>query len=178
MVNEVLVREGYAQVASYPPDVKYLDRFLKAQREAREEGRGLWKACLGAVTPTPTPAAGATPAPGPRVVIRCIFYDGLVPRTEADEYVEIQNVGDAPQSLEGWVLKDVSEGYPSFTFPDFDLEPGQTVRVYTNEMHPEWGGFSFGSPRAIWSNSDPDTAALFDRRGTEVSRMSYPPGCQ
>jgi len=36
MFNEVLVEEGYAQVATFPPNVKYTDRFLKAQREARE----------------------------------------------------------------------------------------------------------------------------------------------
>lgn len=46
MVNDTLVRNGYAQVATYPPDVKYQERFLAAQREAREVGRGLWGACL------------------------------------------------------------------------------------------------------------------------------------
>lgn len=42
MFNETLVREGYAQVATFPPNVKHTDRFLEAQREAREAGRGLW----------------------------------------------------------------------------------------------------------------------------------------
>jgi micrococcal nuclease len=42
MFNEVLVREGYAQVATFPPNVKYTDRFLAAQRQARAEGAGLW----------------------------------------------------------------------------------------------------------------------------------------
>ena len=42
MVNAVLVQEGYAQVATYPPDVKYTEDFLKLEREARENGRGLW----------------------------------------------------------------------------------------------------------------------------------------
>lgn len=41
-VNAELVKLGYAQVATYPPDVKYQDIFLKLQREARETGRGLW----------------------------------------------------------------------------------------------------------------------------------------
>lgn len=44
MVNAELVRLGYAQVTTYPPDVKYQDLFLKLQREAREAGRGLWGA--------------------------------------------------------------------------------------------------------------------------------------
>ena len=42
MFNETLVEEGYAQVATFPPNVRYTDRFLEAQREAREANRGLW----------------------------------------------------------------------------------------------------------------------------------------
>ena len=42
MFNETLVEEGYAQVATFPPNVKYQERFLKAQRGAREANRGLW----------------------------------------------------------------------------------------------------------------------------------------
>lgn len=42
MVNAELVRLGYAQASTYPPDVKYQDLFLKLQAEAREAGRGLW----------------------------------------------------------------------------------------------------------------------------------------
>lgn len=42
IVNEQLVRDGFAQVSTYPPDVKYQDRFAKAQQEARENKRGMW----------------------------------------------------------------------------------------------------------------------------------------
>jgi endonuclease YncB( thermonuclease family) len=42
LVNLELVQEGYAQVSTYPPDVKYVDVFLAAQRSAREAGLGLW----------------------------------------------------------------------------------------------------------------------------------------
>ncbi len=41
-VNEYLVREGFAHSFTYPPDVKYQDRFREAERKAREEGKGLW----------------------------------------------------------------------------------------------------------------------------------------
>ena len=40
MMNEILVRKGYATVYTFPPNVKYQERFLKAQREAREEAEG------------------------------------------------------------------------------------------------------------------------------------------
>jgi micrococcal nuclease len=42
MVNLELLLAGFARVTTYPPDVKYVDLFLAAQREAREAGRGLW----------------------------------------------------------------------------------------------------------------------------------------
>lgn len=41
-VNLALVAEGYAQVSTYPPDVRYADVLLAAGRAAREGGRGLW----------------------------------------------------------------------------------------------------------------------------------------
>lgn len=44
-VNNELARQGYAQVKTYPPDVKYEGQFLESQREARENNRGLWQAC-------------------------------------------------------------------------------------------------------------------------------------
>jgi micrococcal nuclease len=45
LFNETLVREGFALVTTFPPNVRYVDRFLDAQREARSQGRGLWGAC-------------------------------------------------------------------------------------------------------------------------------------
>jgi micrococcal nuclease len=45
MFNETLVRDGYATVATYPPDTKYMQRFETAQRDARAADRGLWGAC-------------------------------------------------------------------------------------------------------------------------------------
>ncbi len=42
MFNETLLEEGYAQVATFPPNVKYVDRFLAAQEEARVAALGMW----------------------------------------------------------------------------------------------------------------------------------------
>lgn len=44
-VNLELVKQGFATSYSYPPDVKYQDQFLAAEREAREAGLGLWGNC-------------------------------------------------------------------------------------------------------------------------------------
>ncbi|HVM11351.1 MAG TPA: thermonuclease family protein, partial [Actinomycetota bacterium] len=45
LFNEMILRQGYASVATYPPNVRYVERFLRAERQARAEGRGLWSAC-------------------------------------------------------------------------------------------------------------------------------------
>jgi micrococcal nuclease len=42
MVNAELVRRGYAQVMTVPPNVRHQELFLKLQRDARDRGRGLW----------------------------------------------------------------------------------------------------------------------------------------
>lgn len=70
MLNQELVAQGFAQSSTYPPDVKYQDLFVEAQRTAREEGRGLWGICGGfgvpLATPTPIPPPPtATPVPPP-----------------------------------------------------------------------------------------------------------------
>jgi micrococcal nuclease len=44
MVNAELLRLGYAQVMTVPPNVRHQDLFLKLQREARDSHRGLWLA--------------------------------------------------------------------------------------------------------------------------------------
>lgn len=45
LVNEVLVKEGFAFSYPYPPDIKYQERFRKAEIEARKSNRGLWGQC-------------------------------------------------------------------------------------------------------------------------------------
>jgi micrococcal nuclease len=42
MANAEMIRQGFAQVMTIPPNVKYLGVLLALQREAREAGRGLW----------------------------------------------------------------------------------------------------------------------------------------
>ncbi len=173
-VNAKLVRQGLAWAKVYEPNTKCQDILEKAEAEARQDKIGIWQE----IQPSP-------PIRVQNVQITDIFYDGLVPYVESDEYVEITNLGDQSQELTGCVLKDVSDGYPSFTFPSYILAPGKSTRVYTNEYHPEWGGFSFECSRVewvgfsfeysrpIWDNTEPDVAVLYDNQDREISRESY-----
>ena len=42
MLNKKLLKKGYAQVATYPPNVKYVEDFKTIQKEARENKVGFW----------------------------------------------------------------------------------------------------------------------------------------
>ena len=42
LFNESLLKEGYARVAIYPPNTKYVDRFTDVQKTAQSSGVGIW----------------------------------------------------------------------------------------------------------------------------------------
>jgi len=44
-INEILVREGYAYAATFPPDVTFSEYFINLENLARENKRGLWNKC-------------------------------------------------------------------------------------------------------------------------------------
>jgi micrococcal nuclease len=154
-VNAELVKSGYAKAERFEPDVKYQDYFEQLETEAKQSGVGMWGVGM------------------PDIHIDYIFFDGIK-KNEPDEYVEISNTGTAAQELSGWVLKDLEDSKQKFTFSSsFTLKPGAVIRVYTNEIHIEYGGFSFGKSSSIWNNSEPDIAVLYDNYGNEISRLSY-----
>lgn len=43
LFNRTLVQEGYARMATFPPNVKYVDAFKQDQEAARNKKKGLWK---------------------------------------------------------------------------------------------------------------------------------------
>jgi hypothetical protein len=54
------------------------------------------------------------------------------------------------------------------------LYPGQTVLVFTDEVHCQTGGLSFNWGQGnVWNNEIADTAVLYNAGGEEVSRRSY-----
>ena len=100
-----------------------------------------------------------------------ILCDSVVSIVESGECATIKNLGAAAVNLSGWRLNAGGPGQ-DFYFPDFTMVPGQECRVYTNEVHPEWCGFSFGGSSALWSNSG-DCGYLYDDEGTLVSEYYY-----
>ena len=42
-LNAEIIKQGYASLMTFPPNVKYVDLFRKLYQEAREDKRGLWR---------------------------------------------------------------------------------------------------------------------------------------
>lgn len=63
-VNAELLRRGYAQLLTVPPNVAHTDEFVALSRQARELGQGLWGACTllpdGRVSPASSAPGGGS----------------------------------------------------------------------------------------------------------------------
>lgn len=44
-VNDYMVRQGFAFALTYPPDVRYEEKFREGEKEAKMGNRGLWGRC-------------------------------------------------------------------------------------------------------------------------------------
>lgn len=42
MINRTLLSEGHAVLATFPPNIRYVDEFTRLQNEARQARKGLW----------------------------------------------------------------------------------------------------------------------------------------
>lgn len=92
-VNAELVRMGYAQVATYPPDVAYQDYFLELQAAAREAGLGLWAPVASPPTSTPPPAPVAVCDCGGNIY-NCGDFGTHAAAQACYEYCKSLGVGD------------------------------------------------------------------------------------
>lgn len=75
MVNKLLLEKGMANVATYPPNVKYVDDFLDLERVAREQKIGFWAEELQEQTNRETSQPVSVPT-----------EDKLVGSTKSDKY--------------------------------------------------------------------------------------------
>lgn len=53
MHNADLLINGYAEIMTVPPNVKYTDLFAQLQQEARQAGRGIWREFATKLPPAP-----------------------------------------------------------------------------------------------------------------------------
>lgn len=167
MVNAILVREGYALVATFPPDVMFAELFVQLEGEAREAGRGLWgPACQATPTPTSTPS-GTVKVNGP-----CSQFDapGNDHYNLNEEWVCFTNYGDEATAMTDWMVEDEADHL--YVFPTFTLPTGATVKLHTGSGVNTQTDLYWGSRRAIWNNTG-DTVYLYDAFWNLVDEYSY-----
>ena len=109
MVNLSLVRLGYGQVSTFPPDVKYVDELVAAQEEAEQAGIGMW-APVTAENPSSSPAAAA-PSPAAALPSPSVHdhgsaachpsYDPCLPIVADLDCAEVRAMGAAPVTMKG-----------------------------------------------------------------------------
>lgn len=153
-VNLEMVKRGFANAYTFPPDVKYTEKFLEAERYARENNLGLWEKSK-------------------TFVIKIdINYDarGNDNMNLNDEYVMLENIGNDSIDIKGWTVKD--SGTSIYKFGRYFLEPGSTIYLFTGSGSDGEGRFYWGSSRPIWNN-DSDTLYLRDREGLLIEIYNY-----
>lgn len=163
LINEVVVREGYAIARRYEPDVSMAGRLDSAQAHAQARGLGLW-------------GSGACGAPATGTIeIGFIRYNanGDDNENKNDEWVEFINAGEGPIDLTGWSVKDESASH-RFYFPSgFSLGPGATVRLHTGcGTATTTALFWCNRDSAVWNNGG-DTVFVLDPVGNIAVSRRY-----
>jgi hypothetical protein len=98
---------------------------------------------------------------------------------EADEYVELRNIGPQQVNMQSWQLRaygaDPNVSIATFAFPNgFIMDQGQTCRIYTYLTQPDSCGLlGFGLQGGVWPDAGPARAALFNSEGQEMARYTY-----
>ena len=155
-VNLEMVKRGFANIFTYPPDVKYSEQFLEAERYARGNDLGLWKS-----------------SKIDTVSIK-IFFNARGNDNENinGEFVIIENIGQEILDTSNWTIKD--SGTNIYRFASYKFKPDTRISGEgkdRNEDDDEWYLF-WESPRPVWNN-DHDTLYLRDEEGLLVGIYNY-----
>lgn len=158
-VNLELVKQGFSYSYSYPPDVKYQDQFVKAQREAKEAGRGLWKSC---------PAAKSVKTEAPIISnmkhlitlktnfgeIKLETYDADAPKTVAN-FIALANKG----FYDGLTFHRVIKGFMIQGGDPNGNGAGGPGYQFEDELNPETESAKAGYQKGVMAmaNSGPNT---------------------
>ncbi len=153
-VNLEMVRRGFANIYTCPPDLKYTEEFLDAEREARLNEIGLWQeteTCMVKID---------------------LNYDadGNDNLNLNGEYAILKNTGTAPVDIRGWTVKD--SGTSIYKFGSYIFQPDSFIYLFTGKGEDAGGKFYWGSYKPIWNN-DHDTLYLRDKAGLLIEIYNY-----
>ena len=141
MVNEALLRKGYAMIFSLPPNLRYSDVFRNAFMDARESGEGLWKSASWRIF-SPAQVWAELPSLVGRFITLSITIDSI---SESERRYTINQDGGrsslviyksdslrlgSVSRLRGKTLKVVGKVIAGFRGPEIVLaDPAQIISV-------------------------------------------------
>jgi micrococcal nuclease len=167
LVNEELVRAGWALSSTYPPDVKYQQAFLAAQKDALEAGNGFWGdgelinpvRSAPATSPTASPAPRRTVSTSPTCNTGSNFRGGPgtnYPRVGGCKAGDVLNIsgrnqaGDWLQLSSGaWIFASLVDNAPSgpnivqapappAAAPAPTIAPARNLQAQPSNCHPSY----------------------------------------
>jgi micrococcal nuclease len=153
-INLEMVKSGFANAYTYPPDVKYTDMFVEAERLARESNAGLWQKSFSETL---------------EIVLN---YDAEGPDTENlnGEWAAIKNCGLKTLNLHDWTLKDA--GTNIYKFDNYELKPGETLFLHTGSGKDGAEKLYWNSATPVWNNKH-DTLYIRNSEGLLVYLFNY-----
>jgi hypothetical protein len=146
-----------------------------------------------AATVTPTTASGSviTPTATTTVPVGAVVFQGSIrietikfqgtEANEADEYVELRNIGNQPVYLDGFSLKAFrtsdNQLIDQYVFTNgFIMAANQVCRIYTIKLSTADNcgtGTGFDSTVPIWPNTPGARASLYNQQNIEQARFTY-----
>lgn len=164
LVNQEIVKNGYAVIETIQPNVKYQDLILKAQQEARSACRGLW--------------AGLCSQNKEASCIKIVNINADAPGNDNynknGEWIEIKNTCSQTIPMENWLLKD-SSASNKYEFKDFSLEGSKSVIIYSGCGSDTQNKLYWQCPEgqyAVWNNTG-DHAFLYDASNNLITEYQY-----
>jgi micrococcal nuclease len=174
-----MVKRGFANVFTVPPDVKYTDELLLAERYARENNLGLWEISaeyIGENIKEDTENKTGNNAGQSEAELKTISVElnwdapGNDMENINGEYAGIKNESIYDIDIGGWTVKDSATKI--YEFNHYILKSGEKIFLFSGRGTDSEGNFYWNNSQPVWNN-DHDTLYLRDSTGLLVEIYNY-----
>jgi micrococcal nuclease len=178
-VNLEMVKRGFANVFTVPPDAKYTYELLRAERYARENNLGLWEISAGYIGENikeeqENKTGSSAGQPGTELKTISVELNWDAPGNDTEnlngEYAVIKNESVYDVDIGGWTVKDSATKI--YEFKHYILKSSQKIFLFSGIGTDSGGRFYWNNNQPVWNN-DHDTFYLRDSTGLLVEIYNY-----
>jgi endonuclease YncB( thermonuclease family) len=178
-INIEMVKRGFANAFTVPPDIKYTDELLEAQRYARENNLGLWEISSGYIGENikeekENKTGNNTGQPDVELKTISVEVKWDAPGNDMEnlngEYAEIKNESTCDIDIGGWTIKD--DATKIYEFKHYILKRSEKIFLFSGFGTDSAGNFYWNNSLPVWNN-DHDTLYLRDNAGLLVEIYNY-----